>query len=304
MHESGRRLHLVDGHKKRDRGGNCKYNACLMSRRRHSKTTKTRTEAPRYLFDCWGEITRQIQRAQQVALFTDFDGTLTPIRRDPEAVGLAPRVRELLGEIAESGVTLGVVSGRKIADVRKRVRLKRIWYAGAHGLFLRDPKNRSFSLAKPEQKARIREATRLLEKHIRGARGLRLERKVATVALHYRGAPDESQRIAREAVAKVMERDPDLCLLASKKVWGLLPDAQSDKWGAISFIMDRERRRHSRGHGLLIFVGDDATDERVFTRMRGISIVVGKKSKTAAKYWLRSPGEVRTFLERLKELRR
>ena len=274
-----------------------------MGRRRQSRR-KARNEAPKHLFDCWGEVTGQIRRAQHVALFCDFDGTLTPIRRDPEAVGLAPRVRELLEGLAKSGIMLGVVSGRKVADVRKRVRLRGIWYAGAHGLFLRDPENRTHSLVKPEQKTRIREATRLLAKQIRGARGLWIEHKIATVALHYRGAPPKSQAIARDAVARAMERDPHLCLLASKKVWGLLPDAQSDKWGAVSFIMEREQQRDSRGRWLVIFVGDDATDERVFARMRGISIAVGKKSKTAARYWLRSPGEVRKFLERLNAMRR
>jgi trehalose-phosphatase len=274
-----------------------------MTPRRKLKKTATQVGSPRHLFGCWGEITGQIRRAQHVALFTDFDGTLTPIRRDPEAVGLSPRAREALVELVKSGMMVGVVSGRKLGDVRKRVNVKGIWYAGAHGLFLRDPENRSFSLARPEQKARIREATRTLAKQIRGARGLRLEKKVATVALHYRGAPPKSQQVARDAIAKVMERYPSLCLLASKKVWGLLPDAQSDKWGAVSFIMDREKRRNDGGRWLLIFVGDDATDERVFARMKGISIAVGRKKNTAARYWLKSPGEVRAFLERLNAMR-
>lgn len=274
-----------------------------MGRRRHSRR-KARKEAPKHLFDCWGEVTGQIRRAQHLALFCDFDGTLTPIRRDPDAVRLAPRVRNLLKALAKSGITLGLVSGREIADLRKRVGLRGMWYAGAHGLLLRDPGNRAHSLVKPEQKARIRAATRLLTKQIRGARGLRIERKIATVALHYRGAPRKSQVIARDAVARAMERDPHLCVLASKKVWGLLPDEQSDKWRGISFILEREQQRNSDGGRLLIFVGDDATDERVFAKMRGISIAVGKKSKTAARYWLRSPGEVRKFLERLNAMRR
>jgi trehalose-phosphatase len=275
-----------------------------MSRQKHSRTDAGRAATPRYSFDCWSEIHRQIRRARQVAFFTDFDGTLTPIRRYPEAVGLSPRVRRLLEQIARTGMVVGVVSGRKVADVRKRVRVSGIWYAGAHGLFLRDPHNRSFSLATPEQKARIRAATRLLAKHIRGAPGLRLERKVATVALHYRGAPASSQRIARDAVGKVMERYPSLCLLSSKKVWGLLPDAESDKWGAISFILSRERRGRPGGRLLTIFIGDDATDERVFERMSGISIAVGKRNRTAARFYLRSPAEVRKFLERLNETQR
>jgi len=280
----------------------CKYNAGLMGRR-HSRR-KAQNEAPKHLFDCWGEVTGQIRRAQHVALFCDFDGTLTPIRRHPDMVGLVPRVREVLRALAKSGITLGVVTGREIADVRKRVGLRGIWYAGAHGLLLRDPENRPHSLVKPEQTARIRKAARLLARQIRGTRGLWIERKIATVALHYRGAPPKSQVIARDAVARAMERDPHLCLLASKKVWGLLPDAQSDKWRGISFVMEREQQRISGGRWLLIFVGDDATDERVFAKMRGISIAVGKKSKTAARYWLRSPGEVRKFLERLNAMRR
>lgn len=279
-----------------------------MIRRRRKQKTRARRRvtkgAPKHLFDCWGEITGQIRRARHVALFTDFDGTLTRIRSDPEAVDLPQRVREALVKLAASGMMVGVVSGRKVADVRKRVQVKRIWYAGAHGMFLRDPENQSFSLARPEHKMRIRAAIRLLEKNIRGARGLRIERKVATVALHYRGASPASQRIARDAVARAMERDPNLCLLASKKVWGLLPDATSDKWGAIKFIMDREQQRNSGGRSLLIFIGDDATDERVFARMKGISVAVGKKSKTAARYWLQSPGEVHKFLDRLNAMGR
>jgi trehalose-phosphatase len=275
-----------------------------MGRRRHSRRRKAQNEAPKHLFDCWGEVAGQIRRAQHVALFCDFDGTLAPIRRDPDAVALPSRVRKQLENLAKSGITLGVVTGRKIADVRKRVGLRGIWYAGAHGLFLRDPENQSYSLAKPEHKERIGKAARTVRRQIRGARGLRLERKVAAVSLHYRGAPPESQRIARDAVAKALERDPRLSLLANKKIWELLADAQSDKWQGISFIMEREQRRNSDGRWLVIFVGDDATDERVFAKMRGISIAVGKKSKTAARYWLRSPGEVRKFLERLNAMRR
>jgi trehalose-phosphatase len=275
-----------------------------MGRRRHIRRRKAQKEAPKHLFDCWGEVTGQIRRAQHVALFCDFDGTLAPIRRDPDAVALPSRVRKQLEELTKSGITLGVVSGRKIADVRKRVGLRGIWYAGAHGLLLRDPQNQTYSLSKPEHKKRIGKAARTVRREIRGARGLRLERKIAAVSLHYRGAPPESQRIARDAVAKALERDPRLSLLANKKIWELLADAQSDKWQGISFIMEREQRRNSDGRWLVVFVGDDATDERVFAKMRGISIAVGKKSKTAARYWLRSPGEVRKFLERLNAMRR
>lgn len=270
----------------------------LMRRMQTSRTPRERRTVPQHVFDCWDGIARRIDRTRQVALFTDFDGTLTPIRKNPNEVELSPRVRDLLGGIAKSGVLVGIVSGRNVDDVRKRVGLKRIWYVGAHGFFLRDPQNHAISLVKRDQKVRMRKAIRQIGREIRGARGLRLETKIASVALHYREASARSRRIGRMAVAKAMQRDPKLSLLESKKIWGLLPDDRSDKWSAIQFIMNRECRRNSRETCLPIFIGDDATDERVFKRMRGVSVVVGKKSDTAARFWLRSPGEVRQFLER------
>lgn len=275
-----------------------------MNSRNRPHTIGRPLHPPRHLFQEWPAIARQLHRAgNNVALFCDFDGTLAPIRRDPDTVVLAPRVRELLADIAKSGVTLGIVSGRTIADVRKRVGLRHIWYAGAHGFFICDPSNHSHTLANSRQKARMKDVMRFLARSIRGARGLRLERKVVTVALHYRGAPAKSREIGRRAIAAVMELHPGLSLLSGKKVWGILPDAQSDKWAAISFILRQQRKQHGGGPRSMIFVGDDATDERVFRQMHGISVAVGKKQKTAARYYLRSPAEVRQFLERFRTIR-
>jgi trehalose-phosphatase len=255
--------------------------------------------SPRNVFTCWKEIIRKIRRARHLALFTDFDGTLAGIRKDPEGVALSPRVRGLLQEIAQSGAVVGVVSGRKVEDVRVRVGLGGIWYVGAHGFFLLDPSNHPVRLMSPKQRRLMRRVERDLSRRLRGVRGLRLEPKQATVAVHYRGAPAASRRLARSAVFETIRRHPQMSLLSGKSVWGLLPDARTDKWTAISFILRRERRRRAGGRWATIFAGDDATDERVFEKMDGVTIAVGKKSKTAARYCVRSPLEVRTFLERL-----
>jgi len=234
-------------------------------------------------------------------LFTDFDGTLVRIRNLPGDAKLAAPLRELLDAIAHSGATVGIVSGRQLADVRKRVGLTGIWYIGGHGFSLVDPGNRSFALASPRQRKRMRRIGCALARCLHGVAGLGIESKLATLAVHYRGAPSQSTKRARRVIAHLMQSHPEVSLLSGKKVWELFPDARTDKWTAIRFALRRERKDARRDPFRLIFLGDDATDERVFERMKGISIVVGRKHRTAARYYLRHPGEVRRFLEKLKK---
>jgi trehalose 6-phosphate phosphatase len=72
-----------------------------------------------------------------------------------------------------------------------------------------------------------------------------------------------------------------------------------DKATAIRAILHREWPRAGAGRRLAIFLGDDLTDERVFKRWPGLSIVVGPRRPSAARYALESPADVRTFFERL-----
>jgi trehalose-phosphatase len=260
----------------------------------------TQNGKPQHLWKCWSRIARKIGPARKIALFADFDGTLVRIKKEPGRARLAPEVRRLLARIANKGAVVGIVSGRTVTDAQKRVGLKHIWYAGAHGFFLCDPSNRSFTLASPRQLKRIRAAERFLERRLSKIPGVRLEPKEATIAVHYRGAPKSSERRARGVVVEAVNEYPDLYLLTGKKLLELLPDSQTDKWKAIRFILQKEHMPDS-GRRSVIFIGDDATDERVFRKLPDISIAVGKKHRTAAKYYLYSPAGVRRFLKALDE---
>jgi trehalose-phosphatase len=256
---------------------------------------------PCHVFDCWENLEARIRRARHVAVFTDFDGTLVRIQKSPGAVWLSRRMRLILAGIAGSGATVAVVSGRALADVRRRVRLGGIWYAGDHGFSLRSPGNRSLILATPTEWARIRSAIRILGRRLRGVPGIRLEPKGVSVAVHYRAASKRNREFARGVVAELAERFPGVSLLAGKQVWDLLPNSRTNKWTAISTILRRERARKPSGRWLAIYAGDDTTDELVFQRMQGVTIAVGKKHRTAARFYLRAPAEVGQFLERLRE---
>lgn len=251
---------------------------------------------PRHLFDAWPALRRVLGEPHRVALFTDLDGTLVRIGRRPGSVRLARPVRGLLARLASAGAVVGVISGRRLADVRARVDVRGIWYAGVHGHFLRDPANRRFTLLNQRNRALIRCAGRHLSRHLRGVPGIAVEAKGATVAVHYRGASREIVARARGALARCQQKVPGLRLMEGKKVWELFPHCEVDKWAAIQFILRRERRKRPSAGRTVIYLGDDTTDERVFRKMRGISVAVGKRHKTAARFFLRSPAEVRQFL--------
>ncbi len=269
--------------------------------------------ASQHLLAAWSEIKPELRRARHLALFTDFDGTLARIRRGPNQVQLTPRVRGLLAALARRGVVVGVVSGRRLEDLRERVGLDGIWYVGAHGFFLLTPGNRAITLLNRKEGRAIARAERALARRLSGVPGLTLERKRATLGVHYRSASRRSRAFAGKVIAALLKRDPRLTLLAGKRVWELLPagkrgarpDAPAEprlhKWTAIQLALRHERRRRPRGRWLVFYLGDDATDELVFQELKGVSVAVGRTRHTAARYYLRSPAEVRQFLEGLNQ---
>ncbi len=259
--------------------------------------------APRHLLAAWAEIERQLRPLRRVAVFTDFDGTLVRIHPQPDRVQLSSHLKGLLVALARRGVIIGVVSGRRLEDLRRKVGVGRIWYAGAHGFFLRTPGNRNIVLLSPTERATIARAERFLTRRLNRVPGIALEPKRATLAVHYRRASRRDRQFARQSVAVVLAREPRLGMLPGKKIWELLPAGRDglrvDKATAIRLVLQHERKRHPRGRWLVFYVGDDSTDERVFQKLVGISVAVGRRRHTAAQFFLRSPGEVRQFLERL-----
>jgi len=252
---------------------------------------------PRHLLEAWEEVERRIRRAGRLILFLDFDGTLVPIARTPERVRLAPPVRRLLAHLAKKGVLVGIASGRQLADVRARAGVRRIYYIGSHGFSYARPGRRPVTLLEPKQRAIMAEVRRALERNLRGLPGIQCEAKEGTIAVHYRTASKRSAGAAVAAIREVLAARPTLHLLPGKKVWELFPERRTSKWTAIRRILGQEPRTGSR---LLFYVGDDSTDERVFERMTGISVAVGKRRTASARFYLRSPREVRLFLERLR----
>lgn len=248
----------------------------------------------------WDDIGLEIASHSSLAVLSDFDGTLAPIRRRPESVRMNERVRSILAELAKQGHLVGIVSGRSLADIRSRVGLGGVCYVGCHGYSMEDSRGRVVTIVTPSEKNLLLRVKRSLSPKIRPLKGVRIEPKEAGIAIHYRDAKPAAAKKAKAIVDKVLEQDRRLHLLVGKKVWEILPGPGIDKWTAIRFLLALENRSES----LLIYMGDDLTDEHVFSRLRGISIAVGKRRRTAAKYFVRNPSDVRKVLEKLLEKRK
>src|ERR1700693_5584119 len=88
----------------------------------------------RHLFRSWNRVNRRLRAGRTIALFLDFDGTLTPLRPRPEDVQLDEATRSTLLRLARSPrFRVWVVSGRRRADIRARIRVPGIRYLGLHG---------------------------------------------------------------------------------------------------------------------------------------------------------------------------
>lgn len=238
--------------------------------------------------------------ARRLALFLDYDGTLSPIVRDYRKAEISAGMAAVIGRLARS-VPTAIISGRDLADVRERVGLEEVFYAGSHGFDIAGPGGLH---DRPEQAERflppIAAARTELAKAVAGIEGTEIEGKTFSIAVHYRNTAAADVPRVEQAVDAVVGRHPELHKRRGKKVFELQPQADWDKGRAVAWLL--ENTRLGEGEALPLYIGDDLTDEDAFAVLeaRGISIVVrGDDRMTLADFALEDTEDVRQFLERL-----
>ena len=224
------------------------------------------------------------------ALFLDFDGTLVELAEAPDAIRVPGQLHALLERLsARLDGRLAIISGRAIADLECHLGPLAIALSGSHGLELRFADGRQLPVPAP---AALDDARREIRRFAEGAAGLLVEEKPASVALHYRGAPDqEAQAIA--FCAALAERT-GLAVQAGKMVLELRPRG-ADKGDALLQLMAEPAFAGKRP----VFVGDDLTDEHAFAAaaaMGGAGILVGPARASAARWRLDDVAAVAAWL--------
>jgi trehalose 6-phosphate phosphatase len=227
-------------------------------------------------------------------LLSDFDGTLAEFDVDPAVPHIRSDARAALVALASlSDLSLGLVSGRRVADLVERVALPReVYMAGLHGLEIAIAERHWEHGAVAQAADAVAELTAALTAALADVHECRIEAKGASVAVHVRALPRvlRADVLARaDAVAAPWMRPAALRLLTGADVHEYLPAAGWNKGDAVRWIAHDVERRTGQPPWVAYF-GDDLTDEDAF-RAADLSVVVGRRA-SGARYRLEAPSDV------------
>jgi trehalose 6-phosphate phosphatase len=241
---------------------------------------------------------------RQLIVFLDYDGTLTPIVPRPEDAYLPPTMYDTLSSLA-SALPVAVISGRDLADVKHRINIDSIYYAGSHGFDIAGPGGfHAEHEAAASFLPALEQAAEMLRQYIDPIPGAQLERKRFAIAVHYRRVSPAHEEDVRAAVTLVSNSYPDLRLTGGKKILELRPQLDWHKGKALFWLIDIMGFQDRQC--LPIYIGDDVTDEDAFQAIRpdgiGILVCASRRAQTAARYRLQDIDAVGAYLNALLNL--
>lgn len=246
------------------------------------------------------ESQKDVFEGKEPVIFLDYDGTLTPIVATPDLAVIAPEMRETVRRLAQH-YKVSVVSGRATDDVRGKVGIEGIFYAGSHGFEIVDPQGQVTVNAEAQKiRAVIDEIHERLTRRVAHISGALIEHVKYTVSCHYRLIPPEHFEEFEHIVDRTLTEYPNLRKTSGKKVFELRPRIDWDKGKAVDWILDVLAFDAQRQ--IAVYVGDDTTDEDAFSVLatRGFGILVADPPRdSAAQYVVRDVAQVKQVLESL-----
>lgn len=236
---------------------------------------------------------------RESVLFLNYDVVLPQTVSDPGAIAHMAKAAQALGNLAALSPVV-VISGRDVADIRERVGIPEVWYAGNHGFELLEPdgshhEHDGAAAAVPV----LADAADELRDILADIPGLQLVHKRFAVAVHYPAAAAEhiddivatTQRIGKLRKLRVS---------TGHTLVELRPDIAWDEGTRLAWIRSHVDKPRSL---IPIYIGGDLADEDAFdaVALGGVGIAVRHGSdgdrRTAARFVLNGPDEVGEVLE-------
>jgi trehalose-phosphatase len=261
----------------------------------------------KYFFAYQNSIRRQIA-SKHIVLLLDYDGTLTPIVETPDRARIPRQNKRLLKELSTNPrCTLAIISGRGLKDIKKKVGLRNIIYSGNHGLQIEGPNIRFEAPVSPGYRTILQKIKSELRRRLSHIKGILLEDKGLSLALHYRLANKKEVPFVGETfyeVALPYLRLGKIKTETGKKVFEVRPPIEWNKGNAILWLLNKHKSALRHKPIMPVYIGDDVTDEDAFRvlKNKGLTVFVGNPQKSDAKYYLKNTKEVSKFLKWLNAL--
>lgn len=258
----------------------------------------------------FADLTEGLSQGGSLLLLADYDGSLTPIVEDPTAARLSPEARSDLRALARCPrARVTVISGRALDDVRARVNVGGLIYAGCHGLEVEGRGLRFLHPGAEAQRPALAEVARAVGRRTGAIRGVIVEPKGLAVSVHYRLAAREDVPLVafevEDAVREAVGRDTGarLRILRGNQVLEVLPGVDWHKGECALWIGEQLAPKLPRP-AMMLYMGDDTTDEYAFRALAGkaVTVRVGASDEpTAAAYRLPRVSHVLRLLSALAE---
>jgi trehalose 6-phosphate phosphatase len=226
----------------------------------------------------------------------DFDGTLAPISSDRHSVTVPAATLRWLGELARQA-PCAIVSGRALGDVAVRINGYVPHLIGNHGI--ESPLTPPSLLLHAERTCADWRQQLQTGLDSLTALGVEVEDKRYTLTVHLRGARNPAEA-GLSALTALRRLTPTPELIEGKYSINALPPGQSGKGPATLALMTH------LGRTGLFYIGDEATDESVFSLAHGVTmgVRVGRQEGSRAGFYLHDQAEVEELLRLLVECMR
>lgn len=203
---------------------------------------------------------RLAERAKEVALCLDFDGTLSPIVEDPQAARPLQGIVELLDPLAERFAAVALISGRPAAYLGEHAAARGVRYLGLYGLQeMQDGQVRVDARLEAARLTIVAAAEALRTAPAIRESGAWLEDKKYAVAIHTRRIADPDAWAAPiDQIARSISERYELEVIPGKPVWELRPPVRIDKGDAVRRVVTESDAR------TVVVVGDDLGDLPAF----------------------------------------
>ncbi|KAI0475345.1 glycosyltransferase family 20-domain-containing protein [Xylariaceae sp. FL0804] len=272
---------------------------------------------------------QQYRAAKKRLFMYDYDGTLTPIVKEPQAAIPAERVTQTLKALAEDHRNaVWIISGRDQEFLQQHLgHIPELGFSAEHGSFLRHPGETTWvNLAEKFDMTWQAEVVSVFQKYTEQLPGSFIERKRCALTWHYRQAdPDQGLKASRAAqkeleagVAKkwdvdVMKGKANLevrpTFINKGEIAKRLVHSYNADMKHVAGVDGASSAPSPSGGGggkieFVLCVGDDFTDEDMFRALNGLigdelvpehvyTVSVGASKKvTLAKWHVLEPDDV------------